>query len=82
VVSIVPPVSVIKTPVIDQKVGSYYATAPRINIRVSANATSQSTRHLIGGENIIYLRTLGSWAQIQTADGYIGWVAKKYIAPR
>jgi SH3-like domain-containing protein len=60
----------------------YYATAPRVNIRVSANATSQSTRHLTGGENVTLLSNLGSWAQIQTSDGYTGWVAARYIAPR
>jgi len=82
VTSMTLPEKVSKTPVRDKKGDTYYAAAPRVNIRVSASATSQSTRHLTGGENVTVLRNLGSWAQIQTSDGYTGWVAARYIAPR
>lgn len=60
----------------------YFVNSPRLNIRVSASVEAKTERHLVGGQNVTLLQIQGKWAQIQTEDGYVGWVALRYLTKR
>lgn len=49
-------------------------------IRYRGGIKSEILKDVAAGEELYLIETLSEWSNVATSDGYIGWVANKYIS--
>jgi len=49
-------------------------------VRYRGGVKSEILRDVATGENLYLIESLNDWSHVVTSDGYIGWIANKYIS--
>lgn len=55
-------------------------TAEDTSIRYRGGVKSEILRDVTVGESLYLIESLNEWSHVATSDGYIGWIANKYIS--